>query len=112
MLRRLLTLAVTSVFFLPLLPLACDQTPRGEQGIDFYGEGSVDAGEVLSDAQGPCKEETDTGGTCVQLGGQGTLYTHLIVCTGNQSPGGLYCIGGEASTDGGVLTFCCETGLI
>jgi hypothetical protein len=111
MLRRILTLAVTSVFFLPFVPLACE-TPRGQQGIDFYPEGSVDAGELVSDAQGPCKEQTDTRGVCVQMGGQGTLYTHLIVCTEDQSPAGIYCIGGDASTDGGVQTFCCETGLI
>jgi hypothetical protein len=111
MLRRLFTLAVTSVFFLPMAPLACE-TPRGEQGIDFYAEGGADAGEPASDAQGPCKEETDTGGVCVRLGGQGTLYTHLIVCTEDQSPAGIYCLGGEASTEGGVLTFCCETGLL
>jgi hypothetical protein len=46
------------------------------------------------------------------MGGQGTLYTHLIVCTEDQSPAGIYCIGGDASTEGGVLTLCCETGLI
>jgi hypothetical protein len=112
MLRRFLALTSTFMVVAPLavVPFACNETPRGDQGFDFYGEGGADGGQVPPDAHGPCAEDTDPTGICSQIG-QGSLYTHLIVCTGGQKPAEIQCDSlGTVSADGSS-TFCCTTGL-
>jgi hypothetical protein len=111
------------------LIFACSDTPRGVQGILYYDEAGIvgdDAGDTaVPDVQGPCHEIADPSGYCEQLGGSGTLYTHLIVCTTGAQPLLIDCESNDASADGGALDaggstdggslgvtdFCCTTGL-
>jgi hypothetical protein len=108
---------------------ACDDTPRGEQGIDYLGDGgyyTVPPGrEAGADVVVPCVEEKDPTGVCAQAASDnGTPATHFIVCVTGQEPVEIVCVGAgsagmpadaagaaDASTaDGG--SFCCTTGLI
>jgi hypothetical protein len=102
-----------------LLVAACNETPRGEQGIDDVVEGGEDAASPTTDAHGPCQNEPFPSQQCLQQGGSGTLYTHLVLCEGGETPFLLDCNGTDASTvgvggadDAGTAAFCCTTGLI
>jgi hypothetical protein len=108
-------LAVLPVFVVIAIVAACSDTPRGVQGIDFYVEGGMsdDAGTAdVGDVQGLCQETPDPTGFCAQLGGAGTLYTHLIVCIDGAQPVLLDCDSPDAAPDGGAQSFCCTTGLL
>ncbi len=97
---------------------ACDDTPRGVQGIDYYDEAGLvedDASDSsLPDVHGPCQETPDPTGYCTQLGGAGTLYTHLIVCIDGADPTLLDCETSDASASSGnaATDYCCTTGLL
>jgi hypothetical protein len=95
---------------------ACDETPRGEQGIDFLDDGGYynvpPAPEAGPDAHGPCANETDTSGICAQASVQGTPYTNLVECTGSAPPAEIFCIASGKPEDGGIVAYCCETGII
>jgi len=99
-----------------LAPLACSDTPRGDQGIDFLVDGSYysvpPSPEAAPDSQGPCAEQADAGTARTQLSGHSTAYTHLIGCTGGQTPADLQCMSTGDTPAGGVATFCCTTGLL
>lgn len=117
MLRRWVTFLALVVASPLLAPFACDETPRGEQGIDLVPPegGFEDSGGPVLDAEVPCREVGDAG-PCAQALGQGSLYTHLIACTPGQSPAYIDCDELDASDplageDGGAA-FCCTTGLI
>ncbi len=118
MTRRVLVVASPLLFALAFIAMevtACDDTPRGVQGIDFIDEGglSTDAGDAnVSDAHGPCEETPDPAAFCAQQGGAGTLYTHEIVCIDGAYPYLLDCNAPDATPDAGSQTFCCTTGLI
>ena len=114
--RRLFLALVAVACVLPIAPFACDDTPRGEQGIDYLDDGSyytVPPGpEAGADVYVPCVEDTDAG-MCAQASSPtGTAATHLIVCTGGQTPAGIACVepGDGSVTDAG--TFCCTTGIL
>jgi hypothetical protein len=101
---------------LPFAPAACDDTPRGEQGIDFLADGSLytvpPTPEAGPDAIGPCTEAVDAGAICADLSSSGTAYTHFISCTNGVAPFGLSCVATGAAVVNGVATFCCTTGLL
>ncbi len=93
---------------------ACDDTPRGEQGIDFLADGGYysvpPASEAGSDATAPCVEDGDAG-VCAQVSTSGTPATHLIVCVVGTSPLDIQCVTPPGAVpDAG--TFCCTTGLL
>ena len=103
--------------FAPVVPVfACSDTPRGEQGIDFISEaGTYDVGfrqDVNPDAKGPCVESTDTSGLCSGVTVSGLSYSHLISCTGTQSPAFLACMPTGVPTTSGTTTYCCATGIL
>jgi len=93
---------------------ACDETPRGVQGIDFLDDGAAynvpPPPEAGPDAHGPCWDQTDTTGICKQASVQG--YANLVECSGSASPAEIYCIGSGTPEDGGLVAYCCETGII
>ena len=107
-----------TVFFLVALPFsalsACDETPRGEQGIDFLEDGSYynvpPAPEAGPDAHGPCGEEADAG-PCSDVSEGGVPFNHFIECAG-ASPFGIQCLPNSGAADAGVSTYCCSTGVI
>ncbi len=110
-----------------MLALAgCDDTPRGEQGIDYLSDGSYytvppgpDAG---ADVAVPCVEEKDPTGVCAQAtSDNGTPATHLIACVDGQQPVEIVCVAAGSAADAGSAVdasapgggaFCCTTGLI
>jgi hypothetical protein len=109
---RLALLALPA--FPALLASACDDTPRGEQGIDYLVDGSYTsvppARDASVDAHGPCTEAADAG-ICAQTSSAGTPATHSITCTEGRVPADIVCIAmDDASADGG--SFCCTTGLL
>jgi hypothetical protein len=123
LLHSLASLAVgasSSVLALALALAACDDTPRGEQGIDFLIDGAyytVPPGpEASADVLIPCVEEKDSAGLCAAaVSASGTSAPHLVVCTAGQAPLDIVCVGpadaGDASTaDAGA--FCCTTGVL
>jgi hypothetical protein len=95
---------------------ACDETPRGEQGIEFTDDGGYysvpPSPEAGPDAHGPCANETDTTGICAQASEQGAPYPNLVECTGSAPPVEIECLPGSTPRDGGVVAYCCETGII
>jgi hypothetical protein len=116
--RRLLLAPVMIACALSLglfMCAACDDTPRGEQGIDYVDDGgyySVPGNDASDDVFAPCAQDSDAG-ICAQASSPtGTPATHLIVCSGGQIPVGISCVQpGDASvTDAGM--FCCTTGLL
>ena len=117
--RLLLPLAFAVLAPLPLVLLlsACNEVPRGEQGIDFLVDGSSytvppghDAGTDARPSV-PCAEEMGSSATCAQASSGATPARHLIVCADGGAPAGIVCVAGpDAATDAG--TFCCTTGLL
>ena len=98
------------------LPSACDETPRGDQGLDFLDDGGYynvppgpDAG---ADAHGPCANETDTAGTCAQASVTGIPANVLVACSGTSPPAGITCATNGNSGDAGAVTYCCTTGIL
>jgi hypothetical protein len=110
------SLALGGAFATLVGPFACDDTPRGEQGIDYLVDGSYynvpPNPDASADAQGPCTEEADPNGVCTQISAAGTAYTHLITCSAKESPYGLTCTEAGAASVSGVGTFCCTTGIL
>jgi hypothetical protein len=111
------TLFVAALAASATAPFACDDTPRGEQGVDFLGpDGSSDnvpAGpDADPDAHGPCVEESDAGATCAQVSSAGVAYGHLIACTAGVTPFDLPCIENDAGASDAGTTFCCASGLL
>jgi hypothetical protein len=95
---------------------ACDETPRGDQGLDFLDDGGYynvppgpDAGP---DAHGPCANETDSAGTCAQASVNGTPAAVLVACTGTARPADITCTAPGQAVDGGLITYCCTTGIL
>jgi hypothetical protein len=112
---RLLSLSmVRATRFVALAALACGETPRGEQGIDFLAEGGLytvpsnDAGP--NDARGPCAENDDAG-LCAQAIAKGIPAPHLVVCAQGIDPIDLTCMMLDASAPD-ARTFCCTTGTL
>jgi hypothetical protein len=100
---------------LSLLLSACDETPRGDQGIDFLADGgtySVPPGpDAGPDAHGPCANETDSAGLCAQVTVSGIPATVLVACTGSAPPAVITCAPSTVA-DGGLSTYCCTTGIL
>jgi hypothetical protein len=113
---KLKGLALVAFLAAPLSSYACDETPRGEQGIDFTddaGNYSVPPSpEAGPDAHGPCADETDTTGICTQASEQGVPYPNLVECTGSAPPVEIECVPGGTPQDGGLIAYCCEPGII
>jgi hypothetical protein len=113
--RSLLACVPLLLLALPPLP-ACDETPRGEQGIDFTADGSpytVPAGpDAGPDAHGPCANETDSLGICAQVTVSGIPAAVLVACTGSAPPAVITCAPSTPSTDAGLRTYCCTTGIL
>jgi hypothetical protein len=111
---KLVGLALVLFLAAPLV-YACDETPRGEKGIDFLDDGSVysvpPSPEAGPDAHGPCANETDATGLCTQAAVQGVPYPNLVECSGNAPPVEIVCLPGVPE-DGGLTAYCCETGII
>jgi hypothetical protein len=108
-------LAASSALPFVVFSPACDDTPRGEQGIDYLIDGSYysvpPAHDASVDAHAPCAEEKDPAGICAQTSSAGTPASHLIACTQGHGPAGIVCVVvDDASADGGA--FCCTTGLL
>jgi hypothetical protein len=102
----------------------CDDTPRGEQGVDFLSDSGYytvppepDAG---ADVLVPCVEEKDTAGLCAEaIATNGTPATHLIVCVEGQAPLAITCVsvprsdgGADASAAADAGSFCCTLGVL
>jgi hypothetical protein len=110
-------LSLAGLAFFAFAPFACDDTPRGDQGIDFLGPDGAyynvpPSPEAGPDAHGPCTEDVDAGAICAELPTSGTPYDHFIACTGGQSPLELQCMSTGAAPVDGVATFCCTTGVL
>jgi hypothetical protein len=96
--------------------LGCDETPRGEQGIDFLDDGAAytvpSSPEAGPDAHGPCSNETDTAGTCTSASVAGVPYANLVTCTGSAPPAGITCIAAADAGQAGIASYCCSTGIL
>jgi hypothetical protein len=104
------TLAASAV-----VPFACDDTPRGEQGIDFLADGSyynVPGTDADPDAHGPCVDMTDAA-VCAQASVNGVPYDHLVACAPGDSPFDLQCVAADdAGTSDAGAAFCCAGGIL
>jgi hypothetical protein len=112
----LTTLACAPLFLLvSSLFSACDETPRGEQGIDFTDDGSYynvpPNPEAGPDAHGPCFDEADAG-ACALATVNAIPYSVLVACSGSAPPAGITCISSGSANDGGVIAYCCSTGIL
>jgi hypothetical protein len=96
--------------------LACDETPRGEQGIDFLDDGAAytvpPSPEAGPDAHGPCADETDTAGVCTNASVAGVPFANLVTCTGSAPPTGISCISAADAGQAGLTSYCCSTGIL
>jgi hypothetical protein len=105
---------------LALAVAACDDTPRGEQGIDYLSDGSYytvpPARDAGADVLVPCVEEKDTTGVCAEATAEnGTPATHFIVCVEGRSPVEIVCVAPVGASDaalGDAGMFCCTTGVL
>ncbi len=95
----------------------CDETPRGEQGIDYLIDGSYysvpPSPEAGPDVFVPCVEKADPTGACAEAtAAGGTPAPHLIVCVPGQSPLDILCAPPDDASTGDAGAFCCTTGVL
>jgi hypothetical protein len=106
--------AVALALLVSLAAFACDETPRGEQGIDFLDDGglyTVPSNDARADdARGPCAENGDAE-ACAAATSEGNAAPHLIVCAPGNVPIDLVCVTPDASAPPDA-SFCCTTGLL
>jgi hypothetical protein len=95
---------------------ACDETPRGDQGIDFLDDAGYynvpPTPEAGPDAHGPCANETDPTGICAQASVTGIPASVLVSCTDSTPPVGITCVSTGNAVDGGATAYCCTTGIL